>query len=55
MKKRKLRKEIRMALAFIRDAVIVCIGAVGIVALLIGAAVQEQDKLAEMAMQEVQR
>ena len=55
MKKRKLRKEIRMALEFIRDAIIVCIGAVGLVALLLGAAIQEQDKLAEMAMQEVQR
>lgn len=39
----------------IRDLLICAIGAIAIVAMIIGAALQEQDKLGEMAVQEVQR
>lgn len=50
-KRRRLRRTIRQ---FIISAFIITIGAIALAAMFFGAAIQEQDKLAVMAMAEVQ-
>ena len=50
-KRRRLRRSIRQ---FIISAFIITIGAIALAAMFFGAAIQEQDKLAVMAMAEVQ-
>lgn len=50
-KRRRLRRTIRQ---FIISAFIITIGAIALAAMFFGAAIQEQDKLAVMAVAEVQ-